>query len=334
MQDVIAQLKKYLAEVAEPNVTIKPDSKAKGKIPVFMGQAYEIYQAKLFGRVYTLLLVKEPTPPTPSQAAKHADRIQALLGSAVVFIFPRLQAFERKRYIQQGIAFIVPRRQIYLPMVLMDLRESPGGRTGAKGEPPQALSAPAQVVVLFYLQKSELDAWSLKHWAQVLSYSTMTLTRARNELVNAELCLPQEKGRSIELHFPQDRPALWQKALPYLRTPVQKQCTIQPRPDKALKLYQAGITALAHYTLINADPNPVYALSATDYRKATKEKHIQEQLFAEENTLVIERWRYEPAVLATDQRTVDPLSLYLSLKNDPNERVQDALQTLMETLAW
>jgi hypothetical protein len=281
-----------------------------------------------------MLLAKAPTPPTPSQASKHADKIQALLGSVVVFIFPQLKAFERKRYIQRRIPFIVPRRQIYLPKVLMDLRESPSAQTGAKGEPPDALSAPAQVLLLFYLQKPDSDAWSLKHWAQILGYSKMTLTRARNELVNAELCLPQEKGRSIELHFSQDRPALWQKALPFLRTPVQKQCTIQPRPHKALQLYQAGITALAHYTLISADPNPVYALSAADYRRATKEKHIQEQLFAEENSLVIERWRYAPALLATDKRTVDPLSLYLSLKNDPNERVQDALQTLMETLAW
>jgi len=334
MQDVIVQLKKYLAEVAEPNVTIRPARQAQGKIPVFMGQAYEVYQAKLLGRAYTLLLVKEPTPPTPSQAAKHADKIQALLGKAVVFVFPQLPAFERKRYIQQGIAFIVPRRQIYLPMVLMDLRESPNARTGVKGEAPEALSAPAQVLLLFYLQKPHVDAWSLKHWAQVLGYSTMTLTRARNELVNAELCLPQEKGRSIELHFPQDRSALWQKALPYLRTPVQKRCTIESMPDKNLPLYQAGITALAHYTLINADPNPVYALSSTDYRKALKEKHIQEQLFTEENTLIIERWRYAPALLATDKGTVDPLSLYLSLQAHPDERIQDALQTLMETLTW
>ncbi len=332
MQDVVAQLKKYLADVAEPNVSIRPDKKAKGKIPVFMGQAYEIYQTKFLGRAYTLLLATEP--PTPSQAAKHADKIQALLGKAVVFVFPKLPAFERKRYIQQGIPFIVLHRQIYLPLVLMDLRESPADWPGAKGDRPHAFSAPTQVLLLYYLQKPDVDAWSLKHWAQVLGYSKMTLTRARNELVNAELCLPQEKGRSIELHFPQDRPVLWQKALPYLRTPVQKQCTIQPMSDTNMLLYQAGITALAHYTLISADPNPVYALSAADYRKAIKEKHIQEQLFTEENTLVIERWRYAPAVLATDKQTVDPLSLYLSLKNDPDERVQDALQTLMDTLAW
>ena len=334
MQDVIVQLKTYLAEVAEPNVTIRPDRQAKGKIPVFMGQAYEVFQTKLLGRPYTLLLVKAPSPPTPSQAAKHAHKIRALLGSAVVFVFPQLPAFERKRYILQGIAFIVPRRQIYLPMVLMDLRESASARTGSKGEPPHTLSAPAQVLLLFYLQKPDVDAWSLKHWAQVLGYSTMTLTRARNELVSAELCLPQAKGRSVELHFSQDRSALWQKALPYLRTPVQKHSAIGPMADKSLQLFQSGITALAYYTLINADPNPVYALSAADYRRAVKEKRMQEQRFTEENSLVIERWRYAPALLATDKRTVDRLSLYLSLRNDPDERIQDALHTLLENVAW
>jgi len=105
-----------------------------------MGQAYDIYQAKFLGQAYTLLLATEP--PTPRQAAKHADKIQALLGKAVVFVFPKLQAFERKRYIKQGIPFIVPQRQIYLPMVLMDLRESCAGKIGAKGDRPDAFSAP------------------------------------------------------------------------------------------------------------------------------------------------------------------------------------------------
>ena len=334
MKDLIAQLKNYLAEVAEPNIFIEPDLTAKRKIPVFIGQSYGVFRARLFGRRYTLLVFKDATPPTPSQAAKHVDRIHALLGSAVVFVFPKLQAFERKRYIQQRIPFIVPRRQIYLPMVLIDLRESPAGRTGAKGDAPRAFSASAQVLLLYYFQKPIPEPWPLQRWAQVLGYSKMTLTRARNELVNAELCLPEEKGRTIQLCFPQDRHALWKKALPYLRSPVQKQHYIQTTQDKNLRLYEAGITALSQRTLISADPNPVYALSSADYRKAIKEQRVEEQPFVDEDTLVIECWRYAPALLSPDGRTVDTLSLYLSLQSDPNERIQDALQALMETISW
>lgn len=42
-----------------------------------------------------------------------------------------------------------------------------------------------------------------------------------------------------------------------------------------------------------------------------------------------------PALLCGEgARTVDPLSLYLSLRNDPDERVQAALKELLEAMQW
>lgn len=44
-------------------------------------------------------------------------------------------------------------------------------------------------------------------------------------------------------------------------------------------------------------------------------------------------WTYSPA-LEPQSTTVDPLSLFLSLRELPDERVQGALEDLMEQLPW
>jgi len=53
-----------------------------------------------------------------------------------------------------------------------------------------------------------------------------------------------------------------------------------------------------------------------------------------ENALVrIEIWSCNPHLLG-DDRMVDPLSLYLSLRNSSDERVQQQLEQLIEEIKW
>lgn len=53
----------------------------------------------------------------------------------------------------------------------------------------------------------------------------------------------------------------------------------------------------------------------------------------EEESPTVEVWSYDPVPLS-DGLVVDPLSLSLSLRDDPDERVQSALGRLLESLSW
>ena len=53
----------------------------------------------------------------------------------------------------------------------------------------------------------------------------------------------------------------------------------------------------------------------------------------EEAQLQLEVWRYDPQIL-TEEETVDPFSLYLSLKETEDERIESALTEMMEKLQW
>lgn len=51
--------------------------------------------------------------------------------------------------------------------------------------------------------------------------------------------------------------------------------------------------------------------------------------FEEESTCKVELWNYSPKLLAKE-KSVDKLSLYLSLKDSSDERVQDARKELLK----
>lgn len=49
--------------------------------------------------------------------------------------------------------------------------------------------------------------------------------------------------------------------------------------------------------------------------------------------IIVEVWRYDPALIATD-RYVDKLSLYLAMRNSGDERIQKELETMIDNLQW
>jgi hypothetical protein len=51
------------------------------------------------------------------------------------------------------------------------------------------------------------------------------------------------------------------------------------------------------------------------------------------NTITVEAWSYDPLILA-GENFVDRLSLYLSVRETPDERIEAALNELLETLPW
>lgn len=51
------------------------------------------------------------------------------------------------------------------------------------------------------------------------------------------------------------------------------------------------------------------------------------------NYVELELWKYPPELFATDGK-VDILSLYCSLKANPDERVEGELESLLEEITW
>jgi hypothetical protein len=76
-----------------------------------------------------------------------------------------------------------------------------------------------------------------------------------------------------------------------------------------------------------------YALSREDW-KSLHQRHQTIELPAQDpDADEIEVWRYAPALFAKGN-VADPLSLYLSLKDDHDERTEASLEEMMRKLGW
>jgi hypothetical protein len=328
---LIDELRAYCGELTGHPVTIVPDEGAKGRLPMFLAQLYEAHRAELFGQLRTFLIFKRRATPTPAEVVGHARAATQALGQTVVFVFRKLASYERNRLLQKQVPFVVPRSQVYLPGSFVALKEQQAS-AGYRPE-GEALSAPAQLAVLFRIQQPQAkDPLPLYEWARLLGYSRMTMTRACEELADTGLAAKVGRGKLVVIEFGAAGRDLWEKALPMMLSPVLKRIHIRLRGNRPESALDAGLTALSKLSDL-APGEQVLAMTPSTF-KAVKKGLLELVPFPEPETTTVELWRYEPALLSKDGKSVDPLSLYLSLSGTNDERVDAALNDLLKGIQW
>jgi DNA-binding MarR family transcriptional regulator len=264
---------------------------------------------------------------------EHARVAAQALGRTVAFVFGKLASYERNRLVQKGVPFIVPRSQVFLPGAFVALKEHQ--EAGYPRPEGTLLSAPAQMVLLFHMQKrKDQEPLPLHEWARLLGYSRMTMTRACQVLVDAGLANRVGRGKIVLLEFKVDRRQLWEKADSLMVGPVLKRVHARLRGNRPESALEAGLTALSKFSELEAGRQQVVAMTPAAF-KAAKGCHLLDPVpFAEPDTVLIELWRYRPALLSKDSHSVDPLSLYLSMRGSSDERVEAALTDLLKGIQW
>jgi len=321
-----------LLDHLEPVLGQRPRTEAASgaTLPLFLRDHYRLHETRLFGRDY-LLAVEEADRDAGSAAEyeSHARQLAAKLGREVVLVPRALSPYARNRLVQLGVPFIVPGSQTFLPLAMLDLRERFGPQKPVARE---KLAPLAQLLVLWHLVREPLDGLPLRDIAARLGYTAMAVTRAKDELEAARLCEAVRKGRSLVLRFHGQGRVLWHKAEPLLASPVAKEhWLIWDRP--AYPALRAGISALSKRTMIGDDPLPTFAVDARVFRDNLEQGLYRGCRVPEEANVRLEVWRYDPLLLG-DRETVDPLSLYLSLRDSPDERIQQQLVKLIDSVSW
>ncbi len=329
---VVLTLQQRLAQHVAELVGEPPSwamEKAAG-LPLFLRERFQLCSAPLWGR-RMLFAVEDDAwePGAPGEYEKLAAALRSQLGEPAVLVLAQLPAYARNRLVRLGIPFVVPGSQFFLPTVMVDLRERFPPRKPGKGK---RLTPTAQCLVLYHLQRASLEDLPLKGIAERIGYSPIMLTKVKDELEAAELALPSRQGRSITLHFPRHGRDLWEQAQPYLASPVKKTHWLRGDLPRHPAL-AAGLTALSQLTAISDDRLPTYALSAEGVQASLENGIFHGCNGPEEATLRMEAWSYDPLLLASGDR-VDALSLQLSLRESPDERIQQQLAELIQHVAW
>jgi len=309
------------------------------RLPIYIHETFKLYRTILFNTEIILAELKKDDELSIQQTEKQVQQIKNLLNQKVVVVMGNVQAFNRRRLIEKGINFIVPGKQLYMPDLLIDLRESfVHPKTRQKNE---TLLPSAQFLLIYHIinryQQWKLEEYPFKEIAQKLGYTPMAITNAIDNLKYHEL-VEVEGEKEKFIHFRNDRHELWNIAFQQnlLVNPVIKTVFVDEKP-KDLFLLQSNASALPEYTDLNPSRQEYYAIEKTVFYGLQKSNALVNPNDYE-GEYAIEVWKYNPLTLVdelpNDRAVVDPLSLYLSVKDSRDERIEMALEQILEKFIW
>jgi hypothetical protein len=307
-------------------------------LPAFLRSSYTFYEVRMFGKSFLVLHISDNAPFAPSVLAKHQAYLLKSTPHGIIFVRNKMDAFLRQRLIENRISFITPFNQAYLPELGIDLREY--FRASSTQETRNVLTPAAQAVFLHALQSpARQHTTSSLHAA--LGYSIMTLNRAINELSKNKLLHVNEEQWKKSVSFAGSKHSAWSAAQELLVSPLRRtefvhQNTIATAIEHGAKLLQSGLAALAACTDL-AEDKPSFALDSKAFTQLKTSEYFLESRAQMPDAVPIEVWHYNPRVISSATlQTVDPLSLFLSLKDFSDDRIQAALDSLMSEVinAW
>ena len=141
----------YINEVLGIKVTYKKVAPEKlKKLPFFLAKGYDFGEIMLFNQRIILLNVKDDF--TTESLRTHIDKVQKILNAIVVAIIPPVDAYKRLRLIEKRVPFIIPGKQMYMPDLLISLKEY--GNIRIDNQQPATMQPAAQLILLYHLQEN------------------------------------------------------------------------------------------------------------------------------------------------------------------------------------
>jgi len=257
---------------------------------------------------------------TPLQYKRITKQIETVVGLTVAVLLNSVTYYERERLINQGVYFIISDKYAFLPSLIVNTR--------ARKMNKLAKLPPAAQYVLFYYLQSDKEELTIKGLEEIMPYNYVALARAVTNLQDCKLCnTTTDHTRTKYIRFEGSKRIIWQKMQKNLSSPVKKvvYCDSLPKGNFSI----SGVNALSQYSHLN--PEQYGTLSVWE-----KYFSLKDGLFNEVDGLYkIEVWKYPTTIPCnSNSKVVDKLSLYLSMKDDPDSRIEKELEIMIEEMEW
>jgi len=322
MNSLLKKMKQFVLELGGELGDPVAESLCK-KLPLFASAPYDFCRSTLFGRDCLIAMNKGQNQPTPKQIIAQKKVIEKLISGNILFVFSVGTKEFCQCLIKAQVPFMIPGRQIFFPDAMIAIREEKFNLPAMQSR--DYLSPWAQVILLYHLlNKGHGNELSFQFLLDRLKINKVYLSRSAKELEQTGVAKLAAVRRMKTLVFVFDRHSIWDKMQEKLTSPVIKRVRIENPPENTLS---AGISALSEYSLLEDDAEPTYAV----YGRGVK---FNKNELLEFSGVHLELWKYDPRLLSIDGKTVDKLSLYLSLRNEPDPRVAGELQNMMESFEW
>ena len=305
----------YIAQTLDLKVTYIPWDGANN-VPYLITDRYEIQKVAI-GTATAWMLKLKVEFPSVNTIQKHIARIQRAEQYPAFLVLDSISKYRRDALIKAHIPFVVPGKQLYLPFLGVALNE----RCDSEAENTEKLLPSAQAIFFYYLY-SKQDRIYINDAVKDLQYSAMSVSRAAKQLVQTGLFEECKEGVQKLIIARYDRKEMFERMQPLMIDPVKRRIYIALE-DIPPQCCLAGYSAMARYTMLNAPALTCYAADVGAKLKGAA------GLTDADHQAEVEIWKYDPTVLCKGN-CVDPLSLIVSLQENPDERTEEAIEELLE----
>ncbi|WP_019212329.1 hypothetical protein [Yersinia massiliensis] len=317
-------------------------TKVKLNVPFSVQEVFRFYKLEIDipgDSPITLLAALQNDDDYPGIVTlrKRLSAIEKTTDLVVVYVSNGISSVERRSLINHHINFIAVRKQFFIPELAMDLREAFRIRKNNIHE--ECYFSPATQAMLIQLLFDESASrpdvlYTAEKLMGSYKYSRVTLSKAISELRKSKLLILTSDKSFSTRHYAlkYSRSKTFEIALQLMRSPVKKTVWINKIPPLGDGIYYAGDTALGEYTMLAPSPKPVFAMTQKVFSSLVNSGIFDEMTHIDWAKATVEIWSYRSPKVT--RHIVDEISLYLTLKDDKDERVQLALSELKEDYPW
>lgn len=325
MLKLVLAVEQYLKNNIDRETTVEIYN-SSSRIPIFLRSLYKFYTMKILGKQYVLLEIIDEAPSIDA-IKKHMDRIENITNEQIVLYYKDITRYRRKSLIQNKIPFIIEDGQIFLPFIGLDLKKV----EESFKEEVNTFTPSGQIAYLYFLYNKDLVV-NATEFSKVFGWSVMTSSRALNELYDAKLLTYEIGGRTGRSKYYSriSDPDYFEKGKFFLDSPIRKVVYTRNEPKDS---FVAGLEALSKLSMINPPGHKVRAIYSADVNKNNLEIVNNKDIIRDNELVELQIWGYDPKIF-TDKKIVDVASLYASLKEENDERIEQALEEVLREKKW
>ena len=293
--------------------------------PLIISSGYVFHRTEMMGLGCIIALAVDGMSYTPRMVQKQLARVSEEFGVPVVFVTRTLHPHDKERYLAVGQPLVVPGKFAYLPFAgtKQDDARKPFVMTR------DTLAPISQLIVLAFLEHRLSAPVLIKDVQELLGVTPPAVQNAFKEIEALGLAertrMPASKA--LGLAFVTVGRALWEKAQPFLVSPVKRTVGLLCAPCAEEGSVVAGADALAEISRLNVQDPKEFALPLEGFAK--RGLGVVSTLGAPYR---LQLWAYSPTRLGGT--SVDVLSLVLSLRGATDDRVLIEIDRLLEEFKW
>lgn len=300
---------------------------SKAGLPIYLSSR-EMYKVILYDVEFILIVWPSGSKLDIRQISRqYADYIEFFKVN-VAFSFDSFTKDQREALIRMHIPFVSLPGHVYLPFLGVYLSNRFNSSKVSGGD---MFTPAAQMLYLLLAYSKKTDMLSKSEAAKRLGITNMSITRASAMLKEKGLLDEYRNGGEILMYKTYTGFDYFEKAKSYLINPVQRRFCFDH--DKASDDgLLAGESALSSYSMLNPPRITVKAYWKKD-ESLERMNEIDPFLRSDDEYMKAEVWKYPPELFVNEGR-VDPISLYCSLRDETDERIEEAMETVLEEYKW